>query len=629
MMTVVDTDTTVPRLQRCKENEKWMKLVTPWVTIAIIACSYTVVVSNNSREDIILNRSSDSDAYHPHHIKNINMNSNIIIDSNDSTFMNHRRRMKDEFFDDDEVSDSHAIPTSATLPNTKSATGPVVSASSSFSSTASTSTPFTIMDSPPIHHTHHKPVFQEDHKPLFPLNKSDWYGVFFTIVGLIVAAGGGIGGGGILVPIYILVMGFSPKHAIPLSNVTVFGGAIANVLLNMPKRHPIADRPLVDWDLILVMEPLTIAGALLGAFLNKLLPELLLTILLVLLLSSTAYDTLKRAIKMYKKETLALKKQGRRVDGNKESELTHVATEELVHGMEEATKKLLDDVDVQETGEVTKSTDNGTTSTDDKHIDPTIDESTKLSPQEREKAKLQAELDEILEQERVTPKINLQILIIMFVVVLTINMLKGGGAFHSPLGIVCGSTGFWLANVLMIGWILMVSIFVRQYLLKKYEAKKRTNYQYVEGDIQWDERASIVYPGICMFAGFFAGMFGVGGGIVKGPLMLAMGVHPAVSSASSACMILFTSFTATTSYVVFGLLVPDYAVVCLLIGFLATFGGQICLTYLMKKFQRNSLIAFSIGAVVLLSAFLMSIQSLLSMAAGETHQSGGVCGKGN
>ena len=628
MMTVVDTDTTVPRLQRCKENEKWMKLVTPWVTIAIIACSYTVVVSNNSRENITLNRSSDSDAYHPHHIKNINMNSNIIIDSNDSTFMNHRRRMKDEFFDDDEVSDSHATPTSTTFTNIKSATGPVVSASSS-SSTASTSTPFTIMESPPIHHTHHKPVFQEDHKPLFPLNKSDWYGVFFTIVGLIVAAGGGIGGGGILVPIYILVMGFSPKHAIPLSNVTVFGGAIANVLLNMPKRHPIADRPLVDWDLILVMEPLTIAGALLGAFLNKLLPELLLTILLVLLLSSTAYDTLKRAIKMYKKETLALKKQGRRVDGNKESELTHVATEELVHGMEEATKKLLDDVDVQETGEVTKSTDNGTTSTDDKHIDPTIDESTKLSPQEREKAKLQAELDEILEQERVTPKINLQILIIMFVVVLTINMLKGGGAFHSPLGIVCGSTGFWLANVLMIGWILMVSIFVRQYLLKKYEAKKRTNYQYVEGDIQWDERASIVYPGICMFAGFFAGMFGVGGGIVKGPLMLAMGVHPAVSSASSACMILFTSFTATTSYVVFGLLVPDYAAVCLLIGFLATFGGQICLTYLMKKFQRNSLIAFSIGAVVLLSAFLMSIQSLLSMAAGETHQSGGVCGKGN
>ena len=64
-------------------------------------------------------------------------------------------------------------------------------------------------------------------------------------------------GGGILVPIYILVMEFSPKHAIPLSNITVFGGAVANTLLNTSKRHPLADRPLVDWDLILVMEPLS------------------------------------------------------------------------------------------------------------------------------------------------------------------------------------------------------------------------------------------------------------------------------------------------------------------------------------------------------------------------------------
>jgi uncharacterized membrane protein YfcA len=111
--------------------------------------------------------------------------------------------------------------------------------------------------------------------------------------------------------------------------------------------------------------------------------------------------------------------------------------------------------------------------------------------------------------------------------------------------------------------------------------------------------------------------------------MLAMGVHPAVSSASSACMILFTSFTATTSYIVFGLLVPDYAVMCLIVGFLATFAGQLCLMYLMKKNKRNSYIAFSIGGVVLVSSILMTVQSLLSMASGEKHHSGGICGKGD
>lgn len=48
-----------------------------------------------------------------------------------------------------------------------------------------------------------------------------------------------------LVPIYILVLGFLPKHAIPLSNVTVFGGAIANTWFNVRRRHPGADRCVV------------------------------------------------------------------------------------------------------------------------------------------------------------------------------------------------------------------------------------------------------------------------------------------------------------------------------------------------------------------------------------------------
>lgn len=94
-------------------------------------------------------------------------------------------------------------------------------------------------------------------------------------------------------------------------------------------------------------------------------------------------------------------------------------------------------------------------------------------------------------------------------------------------------------------------------------------------------------------------------------------------------MILFTSFTATSSYVVFGLLVPDYAFVCLVVGFAATMVGQAGLSYLMKNSNRNSYIVFSIGAVVLLSAILMTFQSLLAMAAGEQHHSGGICGKGD
>merc|ERR1712194_77680 len=185
------------------------------------------------------------------------------------------------------------------------------------------------------------------------------------------------------------------------------------------------------------------------------------------------------------------------------------------------------------------------------------------------------------------------------------NLMKGGGGFSSPLGIQCGSVLFWVANALMLGWILLVSTVARSYLVTRYELKQKIGFTYVDGDIQWDKRATILYPAICCLAGLFAGMFGVGGGIVKGPLMLAMGVHPSVASATSACMILFTSLTATTSFIVFGLMIFDYSIACFIVGFIATFVGQVILNQMMKKNNRNSYIAFSIGFIVLLSAFLM------------------------
>ena len=64
-----------------------------------------------------------------------------------------------------------------------------------------------------------------------------------------------------MVSIVIVVMQYPVKYAGSLSNVTVFGGAMAN---RVQKRHPIVDRPLVDWNLLVVTEPPTMIGALVG-----------------------------------------------------------------------------------------------------------------------------------------------------------------------------------------------------------------------------------------------------------------------------------------------------------------------------------------------------------------------------
>lgn len=64
---------------------------------------------------------------------------------------------------------------------------------------------------------------------------------------------------------------------------------------------------------------------------------------------------------------------------------------------------------------------------------------------------------------------------------------------------------------------------MRRYLINRWRLKAELGYEYAEGDVEWNPLNTVRYPCICFFAGFFAGMFGVGGGIVKGPLMLEMG----------------------------------------------------------------------------------------------------------
>lgn len=474
-----------------------------------------------------------------------------------------------------------------------------------------------------------------DHAPLFPLKAEDFIGFSLAALGLILAAGGGIGGGGILVPIYILILGFMPKHAIPLSNVTVFGGAVANTIRNVRQRHPNADRPLIDWDLILVMEPSTLAGALIGANLNKVLSETVIAVMLVLLLTLTAYNTLKKAVKLYKKESVELMKNSvgkRAVEIKDDSDALMDLNQYLL------LNDSLEDFEPSQhlgasgdftTGELSMkevTTDfasppspisvmNGHDDYDDynykgddfpEHVDP-------------------FQLQQILEDERHPKRNKIGLVVTMFLVVLTINIVKGGATFQ-PLGIQCGSAAFWVAQAVLLLWIFMIAFIARKTLIKDTKRKIAAGYSYLPEDVKWDERSTVVYPLISTLAGLCGGLFGVGGGIIKGPLMLAMGVHPAVASATSACMIFFTSFTATTTFAVYGLLVKDYAVVCVLLGFLSTLLGQTIMNYILGKSKRNSYIAFSIGFVVLLSALLMTFQSVTHLLSDHADEEmSGLC----
>lgn len=106
------------------------------------------------------------------------------------------------------------------------------------------------------------------------------------IFGGAIAAGGGIGGGGVFVPVLILLGGFDTSHAVPLSNLLIGGASIANYIQLFRKKHPFANRPLIDYDLAMLLQPLSLAGTILGVLLNQIFPSWLILALLVITLGT-------------------------------------------------------------------------------------------------------------------------------------------------------------------------------------------------------------------------------------------------------------------------------------------------------------------------------------------------------
>jgi uncharacterized membrane protein YfcA len=131
-----------------------------------------------------------------------------------------------------------------------------------------------------------------EHKELFPLGIVEYLGVFLVILLAGLSNAGGVGGGAIMTPILILLFGFLPHYAIPISQVIIFGGSLIAIAMKLQSRHPTRDKPLIFYDLILLTTSPLLLGISTGVMLNEILPswviELLLTIVLVYMTFNTS-----------------------------------------------------------------------------------------------------------------------------------------------------------------------------------------------------------------------------------------------------------------------------------------------------------------------------------------------------
>jgi len=144
------------------------------------------------------------------------------------------------------------------------------------------------------------------HKRLFPVADVDGYGTVALFVAGVLAGAAGIGGGGLNVPLLMLIQGFYIYEAVPISHVLVFGNSVAQNLVNLQRRHPKDQRrPLVDFDVPLLLLPAQLGGNAVGVILSPVLPSTLLVLLSCAVLVLATSKTLHRGLKDFGQERRA------------------------------------------------------------------------------------------------------------------------------------------------------------------------------------------------------------------------------------------------------------------------------------------------------------------------------------
>lgn len=134
------------------------------------------------------------------------------------------------------------------------------------------------------------------------------FGVAAVVVAVCsVAVVAGLGGGGILVPLFSAILDVPIASAVAFSHSAISGQSLLNTVLSIRKTMPTSDggkRPLINYQYLSILLPLCLAGTLLGSMLSKVVPDWLRLALLFALLTAVLSKVVDRARRQFHTDKL-------------------------------------------------------------------------------------------------------------------------------------------------------------------------------------------------------------------------------------------------------------------------------------------------------------------------------------
>ncbi|XP_024520298.1 sulfite exporter TauE/SafE family protein 2 [Selaginella moellendorffii] len=380
-------------------------------------------------------------------------------------------------------------------------------------------------------------------------------------IGAAVSSAGGIGGGGLYVPLFNLLLRFNTRTAAVLSNFMIFGGMIANMMWSAFQRDPFDDeRPLIDFDAALLMQPNMLLGISLGVLCNLMFPGWLITLLLTITLAFVTFRSFNCGFRLWKAES-----GSNSSDGEGKSAKYH-----------DAEAPLLDSAEIP-------------------HRRPRAAAAAMDPPEEG------APDSEKLGCCSVGfPALKLAGLLLVWLFFFAVQLLRGSktseGYFHLDE---CG-LGYWLITGSQLPLTLLFTVWTIR------EATVST----VKNPSKWNSsrsnRAHLTLPLMALLAGILGGLLGIGGGMLISPILLEMGMPPQVTAATSAFMVFFSSSLSVAQYWLMGRIPVEFALWFSGICFVFSLVGLLVVQRAIQRYGRASIIVFLVTSVMGLSALLMA-----------------------
>lgn len=431
------------------------------------------------------------------------------------------------------------------------------------------------------------------HKSLTYPAPSEYVGIVIIFIFCGFGAGTGLGGGPLMTPIFILIWFFSAFDAIPLAQTVIFSASITTIYFRIKERNPKADRPLIDWDLLILLQPPMICGALFGVLINFTFPEWLILILLECLLFFVTYTTAKKTIYNRKKENAVV------VEGPVQTEMSSLEPNATKPAEQQDTT--VRSQNVQELGDESYSVVNGEA---DQIQSPSI------APSEDEKNPGRLEIESRFKATIPWRQATIVVLTHCFMVIAI--LIRGGMGANSIAHIKQCSQGFidWIPLFIIICCGIGVGNCI--YVYRNYQWRVQVKYPFLEEDIKWTPKKMAQFMALAICAGTCSGTLGAGGGTTMGPLLLLLGVNPQVTASTSAVLVFYTASIASLTYALAGRIPLDYGLLMIFLSMIAGVVGVLFIKWLVEKYKRLSIITLIMTLFLALASIGILIYGIMS-----------------